>query len=533
MVESKITFDGMRYQKREDESVLDALRRGGAEIPFSCRKGSCHTCLLQVVKGTPDPVAQAGLTESMVQAGVFKPCVARQCGELELQLPELSSLEREALVEDITQVSESVYRIRLDVGVDLAFLPGQFINIKGPEEQWRSYSITSVREFDYFLELHVKRWADGRVSRWLTGELAAQTSLTFRGPSGNCHFQDSMLKRPLLLVGTGSGGGALLGVARQALLAGHQAGVHFYHGVRDAQALYLADAVRSLSEQYETFSATQCVSGEGSVPDFAVRGRATDIAFEAHTELAEATVFLCGNPDAVFAGRVRAVAAGAGRMNILADPFESSKPHQPTDKQILQGLKPDPELWAALREGAGLSVILEDFYTRAYRDPELAPFFHRVTKQRAIEKQHEFLRDIFCGSKDYFGARPFNAHHWMIISDALFDHREELFLQCLKRYGLEEHLVRRWSAMHELFRRDIVKAEPRGLLVNGVERLMTGYSLEELSVSTLCDGCHAEMSQGSSGHMHRRTGELYCLNCYARVVGDSMRPANLAIEAAS
>src|SRR5687767_13542577 len=32
-------------------NLLDALNHGGVPVPYSCRAGSCHACLVQCVKG--------------------------------------------------------------------------------------------------------------------------------------------------------------------------------------------------------------------------------------------------------------------------------------------------------------------------------------------------------------------------------------------------------------------------------------------------------------------------------------------------
>jgi len=109
-------------------------------------------------------------------------------------------------------------------------------------------------------------------------------------------------------------------------------------------------------------------------------------------------------------------------------------------------------MWAALDDGRLLRPILEDFYSRVYADPLLLPFFHGITKQRSVEKVHSFLQQVFTGNKTYFGDRPRNAHHWMVISNELFDYREGLMADCLGRHGLPEHLIARWRKMEGHYR---------------------------------------------------------------------------------
>jgi len=172
-----------------------------------------------------------------------------------------------------------------------------------------------------------------------------------------------------------------------------------------------------------------------------------------------------------------------------------------------------------------LRAILEDFYDKVYRDEHLAPFFHRVTKDHAIGKQYAFLADLFTGRHDYFGLKPFNVHHWMVISDELFDYRERLICDVMRKHGLSEEHVRRWTALHELFRREMVKSAPRGLIVDGVEHEPEKITDEKIEVATMCDGCHEEMPEGSMGRLLWRTGELFCSQRAAKKRASALPPS--------
>ena len=185
----------------------------------------------------------------------------------------------------------------------------------------------------------------------------------------------------------------------------------------------------------------------------------------------------------------------------------------PRPKRRKGDLAPDPEIWAALAEGAGLRDVLTDFYTRVYSDPRLSPFFRFATRARAIEKQYSFLREIFTGEECYFGHRPLNAHHWMVISDELFDYREALMEDCLARYGLPPHLIRRFRAVDEVFRKQIVKDAPRPLRLRGEDLPLEGFSDVEIAGGTICDECQGPIEAGQSARYHVRTGHTYCGRC--------------------
>lgn len=176
-------------------------------------------------------------------------------------------------------------------------------------------------------------------------------------------------------------------------------------------------------------------------------------------------------------------------------------------------LAPNPEMWKALKDGQLLNDILEDFYTQVFTDSQLAPFFEDATKQRAIEKQYLFLKGIFTGEKCYFGERPRNAHHWMVISDELFDYREKLMEDTLRKHNLAEPLIKQWIAVDEIYRKQIVKSEPFGKKVGGIEIPVEGYDVDVLTVGSLCDVCETELFPGDKITYHVRTGKVFCSNC--------------------
>ena len=170
-------------------------------------------------------------------------------------------------------------------------------------------------------------------------------------------------------------------------------------------------------------------------------------------------------------------------------------------------------MWKALKEGEGLNEILDNFYSRVYKDERLSFFFVDVTKKRAVEKQHSFLRSVFTGEKCYFGDHPKKAHNWMVISDELFDYREQLMEACLIEYGLTDELIQRWRSVEEIFRKVIVKSQPQDISIGDIKKPSEGYIAESISMDSLCDMCQCEIMANTKVIMHIRTGKIYCDKC--------------------
>lgn len=495
-----LSFEGRKYVLRPAETALDTMLRGGANVAFSCRKGSCRSCMLEAVSGDPGDASQAKLSAEMRDRNLFLPCMAIDLDKVEARIPDLSQWFVKAVVAEKNQLSPNVWQIKLEPETVMDWRAGQFIGVRNATGDVRSYSLASPVE-DYFLELHVRHYLDGRLSNWLISDISVGDMIDVQGPTGTCYYDRDMIKKPLLLVGSGTGAAPLLGIVKDALAKGHDAPIRFYHGAQDAENLYLNDTLAGLAAHPNFEYVTQA-------------GRITDVAFDGG-DLSDHVVFVAGNPDMVEAARYNAVYNGARIENVFSDPFDTPGLYQPKDMSKYSDMEPQPELWAALGEGSVLSELLDKFYVRVYADARLEPFFHNVTQKRAAEKQYEFLRDLFVGSRTYFGEKPFNSHHWMVISDELFDYRERLFFDVVAEYNVPQHLVNRWAAIQELFRREIVKPSPRGIYRDGVEHVLEGYVSEEITVDTVCDGCMEEIHVGDQARMHTRTGELFCKNCDA------------------
>lgn len=513
---TNLEYDSHLFDIQPGETILDALLRGGGNVHFSCRKGSCHTCLLKSSRGMVRMPDARGLDDTLVEKGYFLPCVAYADTDLAITTPDPGEMFFDALVIDKQILTPEVARLVIVPENDIRWLAGQFINIRHPGGAIRSYSIASTMESDDRIECHVRRIQRGIASTWLFDQVWAGDTLEIQGPLGTCTYdQVADPERPMLLVGTGTGLSPLLGVVREALARGHRGPIHLYHGSSRRAGLYAADVLTALESEYANFRHFRCCSGTDCT-ETPRAGRALDRAFEDHPEVGGFSVFLCGNADMVHAGRVKALLCGAERAHIHADPFENDDRYVPNDTAKMRLIEPNAELWDALDRGEGLRGILEAFYERVFQDPRLEPFFHGVTRQRAIDKQYEFLSDLFTGGGFYFGLLPFNAHHWMVISDELFDYREALFDECVRAHGIDEHLARYWRATHEMFRREIVKHRARGIFVDGVEHRVDGFVEETVHMDGLCDGCGGEIRVDEVATFHRGTGELFCDRCAAK-----------------
>jgi ferredoxin len=60
----------------DNKFILEAAEDNNIELPYSCRAGSCSTCLGKVTKGTIDQPDQTFLDDEQMKNGFVLTCVA-------------------------------------------------------------------------------------------------------------------------------------------------------------------------------------------------------------------------------------------------------------------------------------------------------------------------------------------------------------------------------------------------------------------------------------------------------------------------
>ena len=377
----KIRYQAHVVEPSAKETVLEALLRVGAGMPFSCKGGSCLTCLSQCTQGEIPAAAQKGLTPHLREANYVLPCKCVAESDMDLRPPQPQDMITGCLLYEANGHQSGDIRIKFETMRDLHYRVGQTLRV-----------VSSTQP------------------------------------------------EPLLVL------------------------------ISEPTEDMMVEAVLQLRE------------GE-SCPDWL-------------------------GPDASFGHEFEV----RGPFELTADTPEQSAP------------RPDPPLWGELDDGRVMRDVLRDFYAKVYADPLLNPFFARSTMERAIDKQFSFMKQCITGEKMYFGDRPRNAHHWMIITPALFDYRQKLMIETLREHGLSEGQIQRWTYFEEHYRSDMVKDKPLPRRIGNVDVDTEGFDVETLTESSLCDHCGQEVNSGVQVLFHRRLGTISCPTCSA---GAAHKPDSL------
>lgn len=314
-----VTYDARGYECQENETVLDCLTRNGVAVPFACRSGICHTCMLQASQGEVPVAAQNGLKDEHKAKQRFLACSCIPHGDMTVSLP-LDGVERYHVnVLSKESLAPDVVRLRLSKGEFPDYRAGQFLTLFNPAGVGRNYSLASLPE-DGFLELHIRTIASGAVSGWVASRLEPGDQVELAEAVGECFYTPGRSEQPLAMVATGTGLAPLYGIARDAIRQGHRGRIMLFHGVRTREELYLHAELQALAAQHENFVYHPSLSAEMAGEGYYF-GRANDAALGQIGDFSGWRVYLCGNAQMVESTRQKVLLAGAASQDIYSDAF--------------------------------------------------------------------------------------------------------------------------------------------------------------------------------------------------------------------
>jgi ring-1,2-phenylacetyl-CoA epoxidase subunit PaaE len=83
-VSVEVILDGVRRRFRvqgKEDTVLEAARRAGLDLPYSCAGGMCCTCRCKVIEGASEMIQNYSLQPWEIEAGFTLACQTRPTSE--------------------------------------------------------------------------------------------------------------------------------------------------------------------------------------------------------------------------------------------------------------------------------------------------------------------------------------------------------------------------------------------------------------------------------------------------------------------
>jgi benzoate/toluate 1,2-dioxygenase reductase subunit len=340
---------------RADQTVADASYRQRINIPLDCRDGACGTCKALCENGSYDAGSYIddALSRDQAAAGYVLACRVRPRSDLVLQIAGTSDSAKTkattytGTLTQLQRLSATIVKLGIDIPNrnDLAFLPGQYVNIAVPgSDQARSYSFSNSPNEDRLTFL-VKLSPGGAMSDYLTHRACTGDSVEFTGPHGSFFLREA--DRPVLLLAGGTGIAPMLAMLRGMRASGNTRRTRLIYGVSTDEDLVAVDEIGEIASSMPAFTWDYCVSDPASAApnSGSDRGVVTSLIEPVHLNDGDVAIYLCGPPPMVEAVRTQVAAvqgfyyekfglAHSGTATVPAERLASPRPRSDSIRRI-------------------------------------------------------------------------------------------------------------------------------------------------------------------------------------------------------
>ena len=126
--------EGVEVAARADETILQAARRAGVDLPHECGWGSCGVCKLTLVSGEIELVfpAAPAVNPRDARRGRILACQGRAISDLTIRRnpgdwvgPPIRCVEHRATLRSVEELAPEIRRFTFETEQPAAFLPGQ------------------------------------------------------------------------------------------------------------------------------------------------------------------------------------------------------------------------------------------------------------------------------------------------------------------------------------------------------------------------------------------------------------------------
>ena len=293
-----------RWTVPTGSNLLDALNAAGVNVPYSCRAGSCHACLVHCLDGQPADALPEALALDKHAQGWRLACQCRVVDDLRVAVfdPLLEGMPATVCALDWF---DDVLRLRLRPERALRYHAGQHLVLWNGAVA-RPYSLASLPGEDDFLEFHVDCRRPGAFCDSARGLRVGDELRLGELRGGALHYDPDWQERPLWMLAAGTGLAPLWGILREAVRQGHRGEIRVLHVARDSAGHYLAGAMQGMA---------------GVTVDLVLAEQMEEALAGLRMVSRQTVALVCGAPASVERFARRLFVAGVPRGQVYADAF--------------------------------------------------------------------------------------------------------------------------------------------------------------------------------------------------------------------
>ncbi len=213
----RINFENAVYQLNGNQSILDLLLSEGENIPWSCKSGICHLCMLKSCTRSVTRASTQGLSSEQIREGFFLSCQCYPASDMIIQRCKSENKSIMAIIVALISLNELVKALVLKPVKNVDFFPGQLLFIRYKEMNFRCYIVLTSSALGHpYITIHVARHFRGVFSEWLFCDAKIGSKVLIKLVQTCRHgqyFKVQHHSNKLIVVGSDSGCGAAQSVA--------------------------------------------------------------------------------------------------------------------------------------------------------------------------------------------------------------------------------------------------------------------------------------------------------------------------------
>ncbi|MDB5852003.1 MAG: flavin oxidoreductase [Herminiimonas sp.] len=317
----RVAQTDIQFDCVEGDTVLQAAKAAGYELPYSCRSGICGSCKGKVLSGSlHNAGAGEALTPEELASGHALFCQARPQSDIDIAVHSIERIDPnarktvEAKIYRMTRVTEDItlLQLRFPAGVRVKFKAGQYLHVLLDDGSRRSFSMANPPQQSDGAMLHVRHMKEGKFSGWLASQAAVGDKLKVELPFGDFRIQEDAAvegaqnlahARPAVLIASGTGFAPIKSILEDLFRRGTPTRpMALYWGGRMLQDLYMKDLPEKWAQQHALFRFVPVLSEE--VVEGVRSGLVHKAVMQDFPSLAGHEVYACGVPAMINAARL-------------------------------------------------------------------------------------------------------------------------------------------------------------------------------------------------------------------------------------
>lgn len=322
-----ISPNNISFSVEEHDNILDAALIANINLPHSCKKGECASCLCKISNGSVElilPYNKTVLTPEMITDGYTLACRAIPKTDLILDMPGFNnSIPIKTLPAKIESINKTgtvaLIKLKLPSNQEFKYDAGQYIDIMY-EGKTRSYSIANSQIKDGYIELHIRYRLGGFFSEIVWHKLTINQIIRLKGPMGGFSLHNCLDK--VLMVCTGTGFAPIKAIIEKMIENNDHRQVTLVWGCNSYEDFYLLELLSKWQLQLN-LTIKQCI--DSTTLSNYYSGFVTDYVQEKFTDLSAYEIYACGNCamiDSLY--NLSIMKLGADKNCFYSDSFTSS-----------------------------------------------------------------------------------------------------------------------------------------------------------------------------------------------------------------